>query len=104
MGLPPRSSLKVFRFLPPTVELGLRERVGPPHQSWDAAHLATDLFRGLDGDIRVRDDTIVVTYYNAPNGSRLRKHYENLPGKLQAEAINPSVPWLYGLKLDFRFK
>lgn len=82
----------------------LRERLGPPHQSWDAAHLARDLFGGLDGDIRVCDDTIVVTYYNAPNRHRLRKHYENLPEKLQAEGINPSVPWLYGLKLDFRFK
>ena len=82
----------------------LRERLGPPHQSWDAVHLAKDLFRGLDGDIRVCRDTIVVTYYNAPNRNRLREHYENLPGKLQAEGINPSVPWLYGLKLDFRFK
>ena len=82
----------------------LRERLGPPHQSWDAVHLAKDLFRGLDGDIRVCRDTIVVTYYNAPNRNRLREHYENLPGKLQAEGINPSVPWLYDLKLDFRFK
>ena len=64
----------------------LRERLGPPHQSWDAAHLARDLFGGLDGDIRVCDDTIVVTYYNAPNRHRLRKYYENLPKNFKARA------------------
>jgi len=45
-----------------------------------------------------------VTYYNAPNESQLREHYENLPHKLREENIDPRVPWLYGFKLDFRFR
>jgi len=51
-----------------------------------------------------KEDTIVITYYNAPNVERLREHYEGLPGRLQSEHIDPQVPWLYGFKLDFRFR
>ena len=67
----------------------LRERLGPPHQSWDAAHLARDLFGGLDGDIRVCDDTIVVTYYNAPNRHRLRKHSARKTSSRGHQPIRP---------------
>jgi len=81
-----------------------RQRVGTPYQSWEATHLARAVFTGLEGDVRVIGDTILVTYYNAPNAALLRRHYEGLPEKLQAEGIDPRVPWLYGLKLDFRFK
>ncbi len=81
-----------------------RQRLGDPHSSWDAEHLAKAVFKGLDGDIRVRDDTIVVTFYNAPNVQILRQHYEHLPQKLAAENIDPRIPWLYDFKLDFRFK
>jgi len=71
---------------------------------WDAHHLARDVFLGLDGDIRVCGDTVVITYYNAPDAHRLRGHYEGLPGILEHEGTAPQVPWLYGLKLDFRFR
>jgi hypothetical protein len=83
---------------------GLRQRLGPPFSTWEASHLARSLFQGLDGDIRVRDDTIVVTFYNAPNTHQLRQHYENLPRKLIQENVDPRIPWLYDFKLDFRFK
>jgi hypothetical protein len=82
----------------------LRQRVGPPVAQWQADHLAKKLLGGLDGDIRVHDDTIVVTYYNAPDVERLRPHYEGLPEKLRAEGVSPHIPWLYDFKLDFRFK
>jgi hypothetical protein len=82
----------------------LRQRLGKPYCSWDASHLARQLFDGLDGDIRVSGDTILVTYYNAPNADKLREHYENLEEKLAAEGISNKVPWLYNFKLDFRFK
>jgi len=82
----------------------LRQRLGEPVCDWDAAHMATSLFQGLDGDIRVTEDTIVVTYYNAPNVERLREHYEDLPGKLECENVDPRIPWLYNFKLDFRFR
>ena len=61
-------------------------------------------FGALEGDVRVKDDTILVTYYNAPHRDRLRQQYENLPDKLQQECIEPTLPWLYGFKLDFRFR
>ena len=81
-----------------------RQRVGRPWNDWDAAHLARSVFRGIDGDVGILNDTIVVTLYNAPNPDCLREHYENLPQKLTAEGVDPHVPWLYGYKLDFRFK
>jgi hypothetical protein len=81
----------------------LRTRLAEPYCSWDALHLSTALLSALEGDIRVKEDTIVVTYYNAPNAEHLRKHYEGLPEKLQAEGVDPRVPWLYDFKLDFRF-
>ena len=82
----------------------LRMRIGDPVCGWDADHLSRDLFQGLDGDVRVKDDTIVVTYYNAPNPDLLRTHYEELPAKLEAEHVDPRIPWLCGFKLDFRFR
>lgn len=82
----------------------LRTRLGAPFAQWQAEHLAKKLLAGLDGDIRVHDDTIVVTYYNAPEVERLRQHYEGLPEKLRAEGVSPNIPWLYDFKLDFRFK
>jgi hypothetical protein len=66
--------------------------------------LAQHYFNGLDGDVRVKGDTIVVTYYNAPSDKEWRRQYENLPRQLEAEGVSAAVPWLYGFRLDFRFK
>jgi hypothetical protein len=82
----------------------MRQRLGQPFCHWDATHLARDIFGALEGDVRVKDDTILVTYYNAPHQKRLRQHYENLPAKLRQEGIDPTLPWLYGFQLDFRFR
>ena len=82
----------------------LRQRLGEPAADWDAAHLAKAIFQGLEGDIRVRDKTILVTYYNAPNTQRLRELYEHVPAKLEQEHIEARIPWLYDFKLDFRFR
>jgi Transposase DDE domain len=82
----------------------LRKRLGEPFSTWDADHLSQDIFFRLDGDVRVTDDTIIVTYYNAPNAEQLRTHYEALPDRLTKEGIAPEVPWLYNYKLDFRFR
>jgi hypothetical protein len=81
-----------------------RRLLGEPYSGWDADHFAKSLLAGLEGDIRVRDDTIVVTYYNAPNADHLRQHYEGLPERLESEHVDPHIPWLYGFKLDFRFR
>ncbi len=82
----------------------LRRRLGEPYCEWDAGHLAKSLMAGLEGDVRVSGNTIVVTYYNAPNVERLREHYEHLPERLSAEQTDPRIPWLYGYELDFRFR
>lgn len=81
-----------------------RQRLGNPWKETDASHLARSVLQGLDGDIRVSDDTILVTFYNAPRADFMRQIYEGLPEKLTAERVDPRVPWLYGYKLDFRFK
>ena len=81
----------------------LRQRLGQPHANWEAEHLAKDLLQGLEGDVRVVEDAIVVTYYNAPQAERLRCHYQRLPARLRAEGIDPRIPWLFGYPLDFRF-
>ncbi len=82
----------------------IRRRLGQPYSDWDAAHLAKSLLAALEGDVRICDDTIVVTYYNAPHVDRLREQYEGLPDRLAAEHIDPHIPWLYGFKLDFCFR
>lgn len=104
MNLNIRYGQMTMSLLAQTVTHQLRKRLGAPFATWDARHLASEIFRGLEGDIRVEDKTIVVTYYNAPNQEQLRSQYEGLPAKLKAEGVNPEVPWLYGFQLDFRFR
>ncbi|MEE8301692.1 MAG: transposase [Candidatus Tectomicrobia bacterium] len=82
----------------------LRCRIGEPYCQWDADHMALDLFSGLQADVRVKNETILVTYYDAPNANQLREHYENLPDILAKDNVNPGVPWLYNYNLDFRFR
>ena len=87
-----------------TVLHQLRQRLGAPFNQWDAVHFAQDLFSGLEGDVRVQQDTILVTYYNAPQAAQWKAQFEALPDRLQREGVDPRVPWLYDFKLDFRFK
>jgi hypothetical protein len=82
----------------------LRRKLGPPLDHWDTPHLAQDLFGGLEGDVRVGHDAILVTYDNAPHPDQLRPQDEALPAKLAAAGVCPHIPWLYNFKLDFRFK
>ena len=82
----------------------MRKRLGSPFGQWDAPHLAKSIFGGLEGDVRVEKDTIVITYYNAPQANHLREHYQDLPAKLLAEGIDPRLGWLYNFKLNFRFR
>jgi len=82
----------------------LRQRLGSAYSHCQADQFAKQLLTGLDGDVRVHTDTIVVTYYNAPDTDLLREHFQGLPDKLQSEGVDPRIPWLYDFKLDFRFK
>jgi hypothetical protein len=82
----------------------LRKKLPKPYRIWTAKHLSDTLFQEIEGDVRVKDDTIIVTYYNFPKEINIQKYYENLPEKLLAEGVDPRVPWLYNFKVDFRFK
>ncbi len=82
----------------------LRKILPKPYNRWDCSHLADALFTKIDGDIRIKDDTIIVTCYNAPNELNLQDNYKGLPDKLASEGISPKIQWLYYYKLDFRFK
>ncbi len=103
MNLNIRYGQMTMALIAQTVIHQLRSRLGEPYCTWDADHFARDLFFPLEADVRVQDNTILVTYYNAPNVAQLREHYEDLPHKLERDSICPLVPWLYGYKLDFRF-
>lgn len=104
MNLNIRYGKMTMALLAQTATYMMRQRIGMPFEIWDAQHIAKDFFRGLEGDIRVKDDTIIVTYYNVPNSGLMKAQYENLPKRLSAEGISPNIPWLYDFKLDFRFK
>lgn len=81
----------------------LRKNLKEEYTKWDAKHLASEVLAWNDGDIRVKDDTIIVTFYD--HSKYLKKdEYINLPQKLAQKGINPRIPWLYDFKLDYRFK
>lgn len=82
----------------------LRQKLPAPYNRWDASHLSEALLQKIDGDIRVKGDTIVVTCYGAPEEFKLNHYYENLPDKLMKEGIDPRIPWMHDFKLDFKFR
>ena len=41
----------------------LRRRLPKPYNGWNSIHLAEAVLTKLDGDIRVKDNTIIVTCY-----------------------------------------
>jgi len=82
----------------------LRQKLAKPYSRWNSTHLSDAVFNKIDGDIRIEHDTIIVTSYNLPKEFGLHNAYQHLPQKLEEEGINPKMPWLYDLKLDFRFK
>ncbi len=81
----------------------LRKKLDNKYKNWNAKHLGTEILAWADGDIRVKDDTIIVTFYDAPKHIN-PKQYIGLPKILKNEGIDPRVPWLFDYKLDFRFK
>lgn len=82
----------------------LRQKLPKPYKTWTAEHLARSLFSSIDGNIRVKNDTIMVTFYNFPEKLGLKEYYHNISDRLQEEGINSKIPWLYDFKLDYRFK
>lgn len=81
----------------------LRKNLTDEYKKWNAQHLANEVLAWNDGDVSVKGDTIIVTFYGS-SGYIKKNEYINLPEKLIQNNINPRIPWLYDFKLDFRFK
>lgn len=82
----------------------LKCKLPKPYKQWAATHTAQQVLAGMEGDLRIEDDTIIVTYYRDYEQLGLKQHYQNLPQILESEGVNPKIPWLFDFKLDFRFK
>ncbi len=82
----------------------LRSCLPDDYRKFEAKHLSDEIFHKFNGDIRVKNDTIIVTFYGIPEKLGLKQHFENLPQKLENNNINPRVPWLFNYAVDFRFK
>jgi hypothetical protein len=81
----------------------LRKNMTGDYKKWNARHIANEVLAWNDGDIKVKDDTIIVTFYGSSDYIK-KEEYINLPAKLIQRGIDPHIPWLYNYKLDFRFK
>lgn len=62
------------------------------------------ILTNLEGNIRVKGNSIIVTDYKDHEKFRLKNKYQNISKQLEKENISPKIPWLYDFKLDFRFK
>lgn len=82
----------------------LKAKLPRPYRQWSARSLAEKVLTNMEGDIRVRDDKIIVTYYRDHEPLGLKNHYHNISGQLERENIDPRIPWLFDFKLEFRFK
>jgi len=82
----------------------LKKTLPAPYRQWTAKHLAEQILTNMEGDIRVHQDTIIITYYRDHLKFPIQHLYQNLPKILEREGVNPKIPWLYDFKLDFRFK
>tara|TARA_Y100000310_G_C20159791_1_gene568608 strand:+ start:283 stop:546 length:264 start_codon:yes stop_codon:yes gene_type:complete len=79
----------------------LCQRIGAPVAGWNSQHFASSVLRGLEGDVRVKRNTIIVTYYNAPNSTLLKKTLRAVAAKTgQGRRFNnnPLAVWV-----KFRF-
>ena len=81
----------------------LRKNLKEDYKKWDAKHLANEILAWNDGDIKVKDDTIIITFYGKSDFLNTQE-YTNFPQKLIQNNISPYIPWLYNFKVDFRFK
>lgn len=82
----------------------LKNKLPETYKTWTAQHTASEVFTNMEGDVRVKDDTIIVTYYRDHEKLNLKQKLENLPNILEVEGVNPKIPWLFDFKLNFRFK
>lgn len=83
---------------------GLLKKIGEPFSGMEASNLAKTVFMGIDGDLRVKNDTIIVTYYYAPESAKFREIFKDIDKKFESENVDPRIPFLYGFKIKYMFK
>lgn len=83
---------------------GLRKKLPEPYSKWNAAMLSQKVLTNMEGDVRVNDDKIIVTYYGDHEVLGIREKYQNISQQLENQNISPKIPWLYDYKLEFKFK
>ena len=83
---------------------GLKGQLPGEYESWTADHLASQVLTNMEGDVRVKDDKIIITYYRDHEALNLKSKYGNISERLVSEGVDPRIPWLYDYKLDFQFK
>lgn len=82
----------------------LKSRLPQPYSQWSAASMAEKVLTNMEGDIRVKDDKIIITYYKDHEPLGLKNIYANLDQQLENQGASPKIPWLFDYKLHFVFK
>lgn len=82
----------------------LKKKLPGEYNNWTAKNLAEKILTHIDGDIRVANNKIIVTFYGDHNQLNLKQNYSEISKQLTQEGINPKIPWLLDYELEFRFK
>lgn len=82
----------------------LKSKLPKPYKQWSAQTLAEKVLTNMEGDIRVKDDKIIITYYKDHEQPGLKNLYTNIDWQLENQGISPKIPWLFDYKLQFKFK
>lgn len=82
----------------------LRNNLPGNYRKWNAQSISEKVLTNMEGDIKVIDDRIVVTYYRDHECLYLREKYANISNILENENVCPKIPWLFDYKLEFKFK
>jgi hypothetical protein len=78
---------------------GLRKKLPEPYSKWTAAMRSEKVLTNMEGDVRVKDDKIIVTYYGDHETLGIKDKYHNISQRLKNQNISPKIPWLYIYKL-----
>lgn len=81
-----------------------KSKLPQPYRQWSASTLAEKVLTNMEGDIRVKDDKIIITYYKDHEPLGIKNLYPDINQLLINEGVSPKIPWLFDFKLQFRFK
>ncbi len=82
----------------------LKKKLPGEYNKWTAKTLAEKILTDIDGDVKVAQNKIIVTYYGDHKKLNLKDNYSAISKQLTKEGINPRIPWLLDYELEFRFK